>query len=186
MEASLASDPIGSCDRLERAIKGIKEDFDLVLFDCPPSVGLLTINALFASDQVIIVSAPSAWSSDGVESFSQNISRIASRRQGKPIVSGIIVNNVGRTRDGKFWESDLMEKYGSNVVSISSRAAIAEASAMSVPIKELGSRTGAREAYSDFERVFVALVGLGIEDSYAKTESSPSDHNLINSVSSVI
>ena len=71
--------------------------------------------------------------------------RIASRRQGKPVISGIVVNNVGRTRDGKFWESDLIEKYKESVISVSSRAAIAEASAMSIPIGELGSRPGANK-----------------------------------------
>jgi chromosome partitioning protein len=164
VESLLASDPIGSCDRLERALEQVKNQFDLILFDCPPSVGLLTINALFASDEVLIVSAPSAWSSDGVESFNQNVLRIASRRQGKPSISGIVVNNVGRTRDGKFWESDLVEKYKDAVISVSSRAAIAEASAMSSPISELGSRPGAKEAYNEFREVFLKFIGLQVEE----------------------
>ncbi len=172
-EALLASDPIGSCDRLQRALVGIKDQYDIILFDCPPSVGLLTINALFASDEVIIVSAPSAWSSDGVESFNQNVSRIASRRQGKPAISGVVVNNVGRTRDSKFWESDLITKYKDNVISVNSRAAIAEASAMSIPLSELGSRPGAKEAYSDFKNVFLKLVGIEVEDENANVSVQP-------------
>ena len=183
IEPILASDPIGSCDRLERALAGIRNEFDLILFDCPPSVGLLTINALFACDQVIIVSAPSAWSSDGVESFNQNVLR---RRQGKPVISGIVVNNVGRTRDGKFWESDLIEKYKESVISVSSRAAIAEASAMSIPIGELGSRPGAKDAYSEFEQVFLKLVGLNAENTHAKVANLNSGVAPTKSISNAI
>lgn len=163
VESHLASDPIGACDRLDRALSEISSNYDLILFDCPPSVGLLTINALFASDEVIVVSAPSAWSSDGVEAFTRNVDRIASRRQGKPKVSGIIVNNVGRTRDAKFWESEIIERYKDTVVSITSRAAIAEASAMSSPLSSLGARPGAKEATDNFNDVFLKLIGLRVD-----------------------
>ena len=40
--------------RLERALEGHRDDFDIILIDCPPSLGLLTVNALSAADEVII------------------------------------------------------------------------------------------------------------------------------------
>lgn len=162
IESHLAADPIGACDRLQRGIETVSRTYDLVLFDCPPSVGLLTINALFAADEVIVVSSPSAWSLDGVESFMNNVERIASRRSGKPNISGIVVNNVGRTRDGKYWESELLSRYKDAVISIPSKAAIAEASAMSSPLRSLGSRPGAKEACEHFNSAFLKLIGLNI------------------------
>ncbi|HMS24365.1 MAG TPA: ParA family protein [Acidimicrobiia bacterium] len=175
VETHLASDPIGACDRLDRSLAGIADTYDLILFDCPPSVGLLTINALFAADRVIVVSAPSAWSSDGVQAFMQNVDRIAARRSGQPHVAGIIVNNVGRTRDGRFWESEIIERYKDNVVSIASRAAIAEASAMSTPLSDLGARPGAAEAFQNFDEVFLHLIGLEVGE---LSNSRDHSHNM--------
>lgn len=160
VEAHIANDPIGSCDRLAHAIKAIRNNYDLILFDCPPSMGLLTINALFAADRVVIVSAPSAWSSDGVEAFVKNVDRIAQRRDGRPFISGIVVNNVGRTRDGKYWESEIANRYAYPVKSIAARAAIAEASAMSSTIRSLGSRAGAQAGVDNFNEVFLELIGI--------------------------
>jgi chromosome partitioning protein len=40
--------------RLRRALEAVTDDYDLILIDCPPSLGLLTINALVAADQVLV------------------------------------------------------------------------------------------------------------------------------------
>ena len=40
--------------RLRQAIDKVRQDYDFVLIDCPPSLGLLTINGLAAADQVLI------------------------------------------------------------------------------------------------------------------------------------
>lgn len=40
--------------RLKQAVVEIKEDYDLILIDCPPSLGLITLNALAACDTVLV------------------------------------------------------------------------------------------------------------------------------------
>ncbi len=40
--------------RLKRALEAVKQNYDYIIIDCPPSLGLLTINALTASDSVVI------------------------------------------------------------------------------------------------------------------------------------
>jgi chromosome partitioning protein len=52
---------------LKRALREVKRSYDLVLVDCPPSLGLLTVNALVAADHALITSEAEYFSLQGVE-----------------------------------------------------------------------------------------------------------------------
>src|SRR4051812_10855421 len=52
---------------LKRGLRDVKRGYDLVLVDCPPSLGLLTVNALVAADQALITSEAEYFSLQGVE-----------------------------------------------------------------------------------------------------------------------
>jgi len=155
-EPQLVTDPIGAQDRLAVALKGL--DADLVLIDCPPSLGLLTVNGLFAADAAVVVTEPGAWAVDGVAQILRNTARIAERRNGALTVGGIVVNRLARTRDARYWDEQLVEAHGDAVVRppIRMRAAITEASAQSLPIVAL-DRDGAAEAAAEFAAVLDAL-----------------------------
>ena len=157
-EHQLAMDVIGAQDRLAVALSGVVDDFDDVIIDCPPSLGLLTVNALFAADAVIIVAEPAAWSADGVEQILLNVSRIAERRGGRPEIAGIVINRLGRTRDAAYWAGQLAETHPSLVVepAVRLRAAVAEAAAQSMPVHAL-HRDGAAEAADEFDRLAARL-----------------------------
>jgi chromosome partitioning protein len=156
-EPHLANDAIGAQDRLQQALEN--NGYDLVVIDCPPSLGLLTINGLFAADRALIVTEPGAWASDGVANIQQTISRIASRRDGRPAIAGVAVNRLGRTRDAHYWHTALLEQYGDQVLApVHLRAAVAEASAQSLPIHGLGNRQGASEAAVEFDVLLSTVV----------------------------
>jgi chromosome partitioning protein len=151
-EPQLANDPIGAQDRLGLAMQGL--DVDLVLIDCPPSLGLLTVNGLFAADQALVVTEPGAWASDGVEQIMRTVSRISARRPEGLEVVGIAVNRLGRTRDARYWYDQLVETYGDRVFPpVHLRAAVAEAAAQATPIHGLGTRAGAPEAAAEFDEL---------------------------------
>jgi chromosome partitioning protein len=59
-EHALASRPLGREQVLAKALESIEGQFDLCFIDCPPSLGQLTFNALFASEAVIIPTGPTA------------------------------------------------------------------------------------------------------------------------------
>jgi chromosome partitioning protein len=52
---------------LKRALREVKRGYDLVLVDCPPSLGLLTVNALVAADHALVTSEAEYFSLQGVE-----------------------------------------------------------------------------------------------------------------------
>jgi chromosome partitioning protein len=167
-ERQLAMDVIGAQDRLAVALEGVADSYDEVIIDCPPSLGLLTVNALFAADRVLIVAEPAAWSSDGVDQILTNIARIADRRDGRPAVAGIVVNRLGRTRDANYWNLQLRELHPGRVLDppIRLRAAVAEAAAGSTPVHSM-RRDGADAAADEFDRLAIALGVLGRTDAEA-------------------
>jgi chromosome partitioning protein len=55
--------------KLRKTLQDVKQEFDFIMIDSPPSLGLLTVNALVASDYVIIPITPSPWALEGVEDF---------------------------------------------------------------------------------------------------------------------
>jgi chromosome partitioning protein len=157
-EHQLATDVIGAQDRLAVAMEGVAGPYDDVLIDCPPSLGLLTVNALFAADRVVIVAEPAAWSLDGVEQILRNVRRIAERRHDRPAVAGIVVNRLARTRDAGYWNEQLRETHPDLVLDppIRLRAAVAESAAQSLPIHLL-TRDGAAEAAAEFDALSRSL-----------------------------
>ena len=168
-EPQLANDPIGAQDRLQIALEGI--DHDLVLIDCPPSLGLLTINGLFAADEALVVTEPGAWASDGVQQILRTIARISARRPEGLAVAGIVVNRLGRTRDARYWYEQLVETYGEQVLPpVHLRAAVPESAAQSAPIHGLGSRAGAPEAAAEFDALLASILGIEFV-----TEDAPGD-----------
>ena len=162
-EVQLATDAVGAQDRLRTALKGVTHD--LVIIDCPPSLGLLTVNGLVAADRVVVVSEPAAWASDGVAQMLRTIERVRDRQRTELAVAGIVVNRLGRTRDARYWHEQLVETYGDLVVGpIHLRAAIAEASAQSLPLHALGQRAGAETAAQEFADLLAQVVPDPSED----------------------
>ncbi len=152
-EPQLLTDPIGANDRLAIALEGVRHD--VIIIDCPPSLGLLTVNGLFAADRALVVTEPGAWASDGVGQILRTVHRVSNRRQSPLEIAGVAVNRLGRTRDARYWDQQLRSDHGDIVLpAVHMRAAVPEASAGSLPIHALGARPGAQEAAAEFDNLF--------------------------------
>lgn len=78
---------------LARTISLVRDQYDYILIDCPPSDGTLFYNALFAADHILIVAGPEPYSISGVKTFCDIIRSV--RSEGHQLyLAGVILNNV--------------------------------------------------------------------------------------------
>ena len=76
---------------LKRRIEASEHDFDYILLDCPPSLGLLTLNALAVADEVIIPMQPHFFALQGVAKLLETVQLVSKRINPKLRISGIVL-----------------------------------------------------------------------------------------------
>lgn len=80
LEQKLGTEPVETrTDRLAMALEKVRDDYDYVLIDCPPNVGLLTFNALRAADEAIIPLETSFFAMHGVQKLLETIALLSER-----------------------------------------------------------------------------------------------------------
>ena len=101
---------------LKTCINEVKKNYDYVLIDCMPSLGMLTINALAAADSVIIPTQPHYLSAKGLELLLRSVSKV--KRQINPHlrIDGILMTMVmPRTNISKEVTALVKSAYGQNI-----------------------------------------------------------------------
>lgn len=101
---------------LKTCMNEVKKNYDYVLIDCMPSLGMLTINALAAADSVIIPTQPHYLSAKGLELLLRSVSKV--RRQINPHlrIDGILMTMVmPRTNISKEVTALVKSAYGQNI-----------------------------------------------------------------------
>ncbi len=87
--------------RLRTALQSVAADFDFILIDCPPSLSLLTVNALAASDGVIIPIQCEYYALEGVASLMSTIQRVKKTINPHLEIEGVLLTMLdGRTNLG--------------------------------------------------------------------------------------
>ncbi len=77
--------------RLRHAIDSVRDEFDFILIDCPPSLGLLTINALVAADSVLVPMQCEYYALEGLSRLSETIDRIRNALNERLHVNGVLL-----------------------------------------------------------------------------------------------
>jgi len=120
--------------RLRRALGPIQDRYHYVLIDCPPSLGLLTFNALMAANEVLIPVEPGLYPLIGVGLLASTIEQVTAANPGLRI-TGVIPTRVDRTVVARETQAQLEANYGQLMLpAIPQRAAIREAQAESQDI----------------------------------------------------
>lgn len=101
---------------LRNYINSVKQDYDYILIDCMPSLGMMTINALVAADSVIIPSQPNFLSTKGLNLLLRSISKVKRSINPNLKVEGILLTMVdSRTNNAKDIISSLRQSVGQNI-----------------------------------------------------------------------
>ena len=147
---------------LKTCISEVRKNYDYVLVDCMPSLGMLTINALAAADSVVIPTQPHYLSAKGLELLLRSVSKV--RRQINPPlrIDGILMTMVmPRTNISKEITATVRNVYGQKIkvfdtqIPHSIRAVEATAEGKSIFAYDKGGKVAA--AYEQFGKEVAEL-----------------------------
>ncbi len=137
----------------------MRESFDVVLIDCPPSLGVLTVNGLTAADDVLIPLQCEALSHRGVGQLLDTIADVRRMTNRDLRIGGVVPTMFdGRTRHAREVLEDVGERYGLEVLSPPVRKSIrfAEAPREGKTILRFAPRHPGSEAYREIARGLVS------------------------------
>lgn len=134
---------------LKDLIEPIEKEYDYILLDCPPSLGLLTINALVASTGVLIPLTAEALPSKGLQKIQDIIEKVRKRLNPTLQLSGILLTRYESSKLSQLVEEALRQNYGDTVYNtrIRKNVRIAEAPLYGVDILEYANDSNGAEDY---------------------------------------
>jgi len=89
---------IGRETRLRRALEGVRETFDFVLIDCPPSLGLLTLNAMAAADGLLVPIQCEYYALEGLSQLLNTLRAVQAHLNPDLVLDGVVLTMFdGRT-----------------------------------------------------------------------------------------
>ena len=99
--------------KLSAALEPLHDDFDFILIDCPPSLGLLTLNALNASDSIIIPIQCEFYALEGVTQLLHTIELVKSNFNPLLAIDGVLMTMYdARTRLGQQVIAEVKKNFG--------------------------------------------------------------------------
>lgn len=141
--------------KLKNLISPIKEDFDYIIIDCPPSLGLLTLNALTAADSLLVPIQCEYYALEGVTELIDTLARI--RRSLNPVltIEGLLLTMFDeRTNLSAAVAADLRDFYGGQVFQavIPRNVRLAEAPSFGKPVILYDPKSKGSESYIQLAR----------------------------------
>ena len=141
--------------RLKRAIDQVRPDYDIVMIDCPPSLGLLTVNGLAAADDVIVPIQCEYYALEGLGQLLRNVGLVQSNLNQSLDVRGIILTMYdARTKLADQVESEVRNYFGPKVYRtvVPRTVRLSEAPSFGQPIIVFDSTSRGASAYRDLAK----------------------------------
>lgn len=134
---------------LKRRLESVRGRYDAILIDCSPSLGLLTVNALMASQDVIIPICPEYFSLKGIELILDTLRNIRGGLGYRVDVKGVVITRFRNRKIVKEVIEEIRIRYGLKIFEnfIPDNIAVEEAHHLHLPVKKHQPRSKASKAY---------------------------------------
>lgn len=145
---------------LKRGLDKVRDFYDYIFIDCPPSLGLLTINSLTAVDSVLIPIQCEFYALEGVSQLVSTIDLVRKGLNPKLTIQGVILSMFdGRTNLSAQVVQEVKRYFGDKVYAtvIPRNVRLAEAPSFGMPITKYDPKSKGAEAYMDFAEEFLDL-----------------------------
>ena len=147
--------------RLKDAVEKIRDDYDYIFIDCPPSLGLITLNAFTASDSVLVPIQCEYYALEGLGQRIQTIKLVQKRLNPDLIIEGVILTMFDARTNLSTQVAREVEKYFGNKVFqtiIPRNIRLSEAPSHGLPITLYDADSKGSETYKKLARELIKLI----------------------------
>jgi chromosome partitioning protein len=141
--------------RLKRALQPVREEYDYIIIDCPPSLGLLTINALTASDSVIIPVQCEYYAMEGLSQLLNTVRLVQKHLNKELAIQGVLLTMLDARTNLGLQVIDEVKKYFRDKVYrsvIPRNVRLSEAPSHGKPIMLYDAKSRGSEVYLDLAK----------------------------------
>ena len=145
--------------RLQRALQPIRDEYDYIIIDCPPSLGLLTINALTAADSVIIPVQCEYYALEGLSQLLNTVRLVQKHLNKNLAIQGVLLTMLdARTNLGLQVIDEVKKYFRDKVYSsiIPRNVRLSEAPSHGKPIMMYDAKSRGAEVYLDLAKEVIA------------------------------
>ena len=145
--------------RLKKALDSVREDYDYIILDCPPSLGLLTLNALAAADSVLMPIQCEFYALEGVMQLLNTIGLVQSNLNENLKVEGVLMTMYdSRTRLSEQVVAEVRENFGEQMYKtiIPRTVRLSEAPSYGQPILTYDKKSRGSEVYMQLAKEVIA------------------------------
>lgn len=146
-------------NRLKEAVNSVRGAYDYVFIDCPPSLGLLTVNALVAADELLIPIQCEFYALEGVTKLLDSMKRVKTYLNPSLDIFGVLLTMYdGRTTLSKQVASEVREFFGDLVFDavVPRSVKVSEAPSFGRPITSYDSGGKGAQSYRDLAKEVIA------------------------------
>jgi chromosome partitioning protein len=152
--------------RLKKALEPIRESYDFILIDCPPSLGLLTVNALTAADVVVVPLQCEYYALEGVSQLVNTVDMVRETLNPELHIGGIVLTMFDdRINLARQVAEEIRNFFGDKVFDtvIPRNVRLAEAPSFGKPILLYDVKSRGSESYVQLAQEFTNKIGMVIQ-----------------------